>query len=338
MTNISVLGIDLGKSTFHAIGHNQQGRVIFKKQFTRTRLLTFLQQLPVCIVAMESCPSSQWLGRYCQSLGHDTRLLPPQYVKPYVKTNKNDFIDADAIAEAAARPNMRFVPVKSEVQQAQLVSHRLRESFVKQRSACMTQIHAFLLEFGINHGKGHSAVRRLPMLLEQISDQLPSALLPALGQLHQHYLYLCEQIKCLEKRIQQACKHNDDVTRLMATPGIGIHTPTRLVAEVGNAKGFDSGRQIAAWLGLTPRQFSTGGKTTLGGISKRGNRALRALFVHGARSLLRFADKYQHTQLGRWIFSLKAGKPFNVATVALANKLVRIAWAVLSKQQTFKLV
>jgi len=337
MAAIRVLGIDLGKSSFHVVGHNEHGRIIFKKRFSRQALLTYLQQLPICTVAMESCPGSQWLGRYSQSLGHDARLLPAQYVKPYVKTNKNDFIDADAIAEAAIRPTMRFVPIKSEHQQAALTTHRLRDGFIKQRNACMSQIHAFLLEFGIDNGKGHSAIRRLPAVIEQQHEKLPHELKQVLEQLYQHYHHLSEQIDVLDKRIKQAAIEDESSKRLMTIPGIGIHTATRLMAEIGNASRFASGRELAAWMGLTPRQYSTGGKQKLLGISKRGNKHLRCLFIHCARSVLRFAHKYCDKAFGQWIANLTVSKPFNVATVALANKLVRIAWALLTKRSEFQL-
>jgi len=337
MTDIKVLGIDLGKANFHVIGHNDQGRTIFKKVFTKTALLSYLHKIPTSIVAMESCPGSQWLGRRVQSYGHDTRLLPPQYVKAYVKTNKNDFIDADAIAEAAIRPNMRFVPIKSVEQQSALVTHKLRDGFIKQRTACMTQIHAFLLEFGINHGKGHPAIRRVPSLLEDAALDLPVELRKSIDHLYQHYQYLNEQIKLLEKRIESYINQNESSQKLLTIPGIGMHTASRLVAEVGNANRFKTGREMAAWLGLTPRQHSTGGKQKLLGISKRGNKQLRCLLVHCARSILRFKHKYSDTAFGDWITLMQENKTFNVATVALANKLARIAWAILYKNEEFKL-
>ena len=335
MADIKVLGIDLGKSNFHVIGHNEAGRTIYKKAFTKKALIAYLSKLPACIVAMESCPGSQWLGRKVESFGHDTRLLPPQYVKAYVKTNKNDFIDADAIAEAAIRPNMRFVPIKSVEQQSALVTHKLRDSFIKQRTACMTQIHAFLLEFGVNHGKGHPAIRRVPELLEDADIELPPELRKSINHLYEHYQYLNEQIKSLEKRIDAYISQDESSQKLLTIPGIGMHTASRLVAEVGNAHRFNNGREMAAWLGLTPRQHSTGGKQKLLGISKRGNKQLRCLLVHCARSILRFKHKYSDTAFGNWIALMQQNKTFNVATVALANKLARIAWAVLRKNEEF---
>jgi transposase len=241
---------------------------------------------------MESCGGSHWLARKCQSFGHEVKLIPPQYVKPYVKTNKNDYIDADAIAEASTRPSMRFVGVKTETAQVISVIQRIRSSYVKERTACMSRIGAILLEFGMSFPKGHS-------------------------------------------KMKQLVEQNEDAQLLKSIPGVGNLTASQCLADISDVGHFKNGRQLAAWIGLVPHQYSTGGKTTLLGISKRGNKALRTLFIHGARSILS-RPEVAVAVFGEWILELRARKPFNVAVVALANKLVRIAWSVLSTKQAFE--
>ena len=335
MFTIKVLGIDLGKSNFHLIGRDLHEHCVYRKQLSRQKLLEFIANLPPCIIAFEACGGAHWLGRYCQLHNHTVRLIPPQYVKPYVKGNKNDFIDAEAIAEASGRPNMRFVAVKSEDAQTMAICHRLREGFVVERTATMSRIGALLLEFGLAFPVGHKAMKRLFFWLgRQSSVELPKALVLELKVAHDHYLYLNERIAEQDQKIKESVKQDDRCQLLKTVPGIGDMTASQLVMEVGNGSAFHNGRHMAAWLGLVPRQYSTGGKTTLLGISKRGNKRLRCLFVHGARAIMSKLDKGE-SPYSEWLRRQRQTKPFNVVCVALAHKLVRIAWAVLSKNEAF---
>lgn len=332
--SIKTLGIDLGKSTFHVIGCDHSDRPILRKKFTRTKLIELVANLSPCLIAFEACGGAHWLAQICQRYNHDVRLIPPQYVKPYVKGNKNDFIDAEAIVEASGRPNMRFVPIKSEDAQVQAVVHRLRESFVAERTACMSRIGAIMLEFGLSLPTGHSQMKKLFQWLADQRVELPKALLLELQVAHDHYLLLNERIATQDRKIADAVKHDERCQLLKSIPGIGDLTASQIIMEVGNGQQFRHGRDMAAWLGLVPRQYSTGGKPKLLGISKRGNKRLRCLFVHGARAVLSRLDRgdgpFHH-----WLRKLRANKPFNVACVALANKLARIAWTVLAHSEPF---
>ncbi len=335
MSTIKVLGIDLGKSTFHIVGRDQTDHTILRKKFSRPKLLEQLANLEPCIIAFEACGGSHWLARKCQALGHQVRLIPPQYVKPYVKGNKNDFIDAAAIAEASGRPEMRFVPVKSEQDQVSAVCHRLREAFVADRTACMSRIGAFLLEFGLSLPRGHAAMKRLfSWLAAQKQVELPDQLLQELNVAYEHYLYLNDRIAEQDRKIEQLIKESECCQLLKTIPGIGTLTASQLVIEVGKGTQFRHGREMSAWLGLVPRQHSTGGKPKLLGISKRGNKRLRCLLVHGARAIMSRL-KNGTGPFYEWLKKLRSSKPFNVAVVALANKLARIAWSVLTCMKPF---
>lgn len=335
MSTIKVLGIDLGKSSFHVVGRDDNDSNRLRKKFTRTKLLEHLAQLPACTVVFESCGGAHWLARRCQNLGHEVKLIPPQYVRPYVKGNKNDFIDAAAIAEASTRPDMRFVPVKSESAQVMAVCHRLREGYVAERTACMSRIGAFLLEFGLSLPKGHATMKRLfSWLGAQKGVELPEGLLGELNGAYEHYLYLSDRIAVQDRKIKEQVEQDERCRLLKTVPGIGDMVASQTVMEVGNAQAFNNGRGMAAWMGLVPKQYSTGGKPKLLGISKRGNKRLRCLFVHGARAVLSRLDRGEGP-FHVWLRKLRASKPFNVAVVALANKLARIAWAVLTSMQPF---
>ena len=336
MSTTKVLGIDLGKSNFHLIGRDQSGQIVYKKKLSRIQLLEYIAQLAPCLIAFEACGGAHWLARKCQQHGHDVRLIPPQYVKPYVKGNKNDFIDADAIAEAVGRPGMRFVSVKSEEAQLMAACHRVREGFVAERTRCMSRIGAILLEFGLALPTGHAKMKRLfQWLADQRHVSLPRALLVELKAAHDHYLWLNERILEQDGKIQQAVKQNDHCQLVKTIPGVGDMTASQLVMEVGNAQQFRNGREMAAWLGVVPGQYSTGGKPKLLGISKRGNKRLRCLFVHGARAILSRLET-SNGPFTEWLRKLRARKPFNVVCVALANKLIRIAWAVLRSGKAFE--
>lgn len=335
MSTIKILGIDLGKRSFHVVGCDNTDSIVLRKKFTRSKLLEQLAVLKPCICAFEACGGSHWLARRCAALGHQVKLIPPQYVKPYVKGNKNDFIDAAAIAEASGRPGMRFVPVKPESTQVMAACHRLREAFVAERTACMSRIGAFLLEFGLSLPKGHGTMRRLfSWLGAQKGVTLPEGLLVELHEAYEHYLYLNDRIAVQDRKIKQQVAEDERCQLLKTIPGIGDMVASHIVTEIGNGQQFRHGREMAAWLGLVPRQYSTGGRTRLLGISKRGNKRLRCLLVHGARSILSLVDRGEGP-FNAWLKKLRASKPFNVACVALANKLARIAWAVLTKQEPF---
>ncbi|WP_311567983.1 IS110 family transposase [Photobacterium arenosum] len=334
MDNLHILGIDLGRRTFHCIGHDQHGHEVFRKKFNRAQLLLWLSNLPHTTVAFESCGGAHWLARKCESYGHEAKLIPPQYVKPYVKSNKNDFIDAAAIAEAASRPSMRFAAVKSENAQVISTINRAREAYIKERTATMLRIGGILVEFGLSLPKGHSTMKKLFQWIAEQNQSLPQALVLELKELHEHYLYLTEHVQKQEQKLIKMTSDNEIGELLMTIPGVAHITASSCLAEIASPGNFKCGRDMAAWIGLVPRQYSTGGKTTLLGISKRGNKRLRTLFIHCARAVL---SKPETTGkcFGPRLTNLRASKPFNVVVVALANKLVRIAWAVMNSHRAF---
>lgn len=336
MSTIKVIGIDLGKSSFHLVGHDYSGKEQFRKKLSRDKLIQFLSQTAPTTIAMESCGGSHWLARKCQSLGHQVKLIPPQYVKPYVKTNKNDYIDADAIAEASTRPSMRFVGVKTEASQVIAVIQRIRSSYIKERTACMSRIGAILLEFGMSFPKGHGKMKALFQWLADNGEKIPAMLMQELLAHHEYYLHLNDRISEQDKKLKQLVEQDERAQLLKSIPGVGDLTAVQCLADISDVHNFKNGRQMAAWIGLVPHQYSTGGKTTLLGISKRGNKALRTLFIHGARAILSRPEKAV-AMFGEWILELRSRKPFNVAVVALANKLVRIVWSVLSTKQAFEI-
>ncbi len=335
MSIIKTIGIDLGKSSFHLVAHDHAGREQYRKRFTRSKLLEHLVNIPPTMIAMESCGGSHWLARQCQKFGHEVKLIPPQYVKPYVKTNKNDYIDADAIAEAAMRPSMRFVSVKTESAQVISVIQKVRSSYIKERTACMSRIGAILLEFGLSLPTGHNKMKGLYQWLAEQTIRLPAMLMQELIEHHEYYLMLNERIARQDEKLKKLVDRNSNAQLLMSIPGVGTLTAAQCLSDIPNVSEFKNGRHLAAWLGLVPHQYSTGGKTTLLGISKRGNKSLRTLFIHGARAILSRLDKAE-SSFGGWIIALRARKPFNVAVVALANKLARIAWSVLKTKQAFE--
>ena len=332
---LMILGIDLGKNTFHLHGQDKAGHMVLRRKVSRQQLLPTLVQIPRCLVVMEACAGSHYLARKAIELGHDAKLIAPQYVKPFVKSNKNDFIDAEAICEAARRPTMRFVAIKTLDQQALAVLHRMRDGFVKDRTRCMNQVHGFLLEFGLVVSKGHAGMRQLANLLDEKREQLPQRFIHLLERLHAHYLDLSHQIDELERECTWLLHEDEAGRRLLTVPGIGPVTASLMLSLVGNARQYANGRHMAASLGLVPKQHSTGGKATLLGISKRGDKNLRRLLVQGARAVLIQSHRHDDA-LNDWIRRLMARRHTNVATVALANKIARIAWAVLSKEISYE--
>jgi transposase len=327
--HIASIGIDLGKTTFHFVALDNNFKVLIRKQFTRKQLLAFTANLQHCLIGIEACAGAHFMGRALRSQGHDVRLIPAQFVKPFVKSNKNDFIDAEAIAEAVTRGNMRFVPIKTDEQLDLQALHRIRERLVQRRTALINQIRGFLLERGITFAQGPANLRKhMPELLEDADASLTTRMRTMLDGLWTEWKQLDYDIQVANEDIERIASGDEACKRLRQIPGIGPLISTATVAAIGNGAAFHKGREFAAWLGLIPRQHSTGGKTKLGGISKRGNPYLRRMFIHGARAVLLRA-KCDVGSFGTWVRQLKARAPHNKVVVAVANKLARVAWAVL---------
>ncbi len=333
---ISTCGIDLAKAVFQIHGADQHGKVCLRKQIKRAQMLSFFVKLDPCLIGMEACGSAHYWARKLTEMGHTVRLMAPQFVKPYVKTNKNDAADAEAICEAVSRPGMRFVPIKNPDQQALLALHRARQGFVKARTAQVNQIRGLLAEFGIVMPKGiHQIGKQLANVVENAQQQLPGSFCQLLTRLADHLKELDKQAGELEREIQLWHRNSETSQKLAAIPGIGPITATALVASIGDAKCFKNGRQLAAWLGLVPKQHSSGGKPTLLGISKRGDSYLRTLLIHGARAVIRFA-KNGNALKNAWLGQLLDRRNKNIAAVALANKNARVVWALMAHDRKFR--
>jgi len=333
---IETIGIDLGKTKFHIVGLSERGEVVIRKQFSRAQLLRFTANRKVHLIGMESCGGAHFLGRALQEQGHAVRLIPAQYVKPYVKTNKNDYVDAEAIAEAVGRPTMRFVPIKSDDQLDLQSLHRVRERWVTRRTAVINQIRGLLLERGITVRKGRRYIEAaLPGILEDADAKLSGTLRLLLAQLKLELDQTALRLQEAEALIEQTVQENEACQRLVKVPGIGPVTATAVIAAIGNGAAFRKGREFAAWMGVVPREHSTGGKQKLLGISKRGDRYLRKLFVQCARAVLQQKSK-QTPGLKAWLEKLTSHTHRHVAAVALANKLARMAWAVLATGEAYR--
>ena len=307
-----------------------------RKKLRRGQVIPFFADLAPCLIGMEACASAHYWARELQSLGHEVRLIPPQYVKPFVKTNKNDAADAEAICEALVRPTMRFAAVKSAEQQSVLMLHRARELLVRQRTMLINALRGHCGEFGIVAAQGAPKVSDLIEVIEDPGDErVPTLAREALGSLIDQLRMAQVQILGLENKLKAWHRANEASRRLETIPGVGVITATALVATIGDASQFQSGRQLAAWLGLVPRQYSSGGKERLGRISKRGDGYLRRLLVHGARADLRWS-KHRKERRSLWQESLLARRPTNVVLVAMANKTARVVWAMLSRGETFR--
>lgn len=333
---ITTVGIDLAKNVFAVHGVNEHGRAVLRKVLKRDQVAPFFANLPTCLIGMEACSGAHYWARKLQAMGHTVRLIAPQFVKPYVKTNKNDAADAEAICEAVARPNMRFVPVKTIGQQSVLSLHRVRQGFVRARTAQANQIRGLLSEFGIvvPQGIAHLA-REVPELIEDATNELTGSFRLLIQRLLDHLKDLEHQVRELEQQIQAWHRSDAASCKLASVPGIGPLTASALIASIGDAKSFKNGRQLAAWLGLVPKQNSSGGKNVLLGISKRGDTYLRTLLIHGARSIMQVAERKQ--QKDGWLHGLLQRRNSNVAVVALANKNARIIWALLAHDREFRL-
>ena len=336
MQTITTVGLDIAKSVFQMHGVDAEGQVVIRRQLKRRYVLAFFQKLPSCLVGIEACASSHHWSRELMALGHTVRLMPPAYVKPYVKRQKNDATDAEAICEAVTRANMRFVETKTPEQQSGMVLHRARHLFIRQQTAVINAIRAHLAEFGIVAPVGRNGVEELLNVVTDPSDkrvpEIAGACLAALGaQLHR----LKEQILKFDRMIRAWHRSNKMSLRLDDCPGVGPVLATALVGSVADPKAFRSGRNFSAWIGLVPKQHSSGGKDRLGGISKQGDRYLRGLFVAGALAVIRYA-KIHGSKHRPWLTALLARRPTKVAAIALANKIARMVWAMMARGERYK--
>ena len=336
MQTITTIGLDIAKSVFQVHGTDAAGQVVVRRQLKRRFVHSFFEKLPPCLVGIEACASSHYWSRELQALGHTVRLMPPAYVKPYVKRQKNDATDAEAICEAVARPNMRFVPTKTVEQQSCLMLHRARHLFIRQQTAVINSIRAYLAEFGIVAPVGRRGVEQLlEVVADRADDRLPEVARACLVALGSQLRALKAQILDFDRRIIAWHRSNATSKRLDAIPGVGPALATALVASIADPKAFRSGRDFSAWVGLVPKQNSSGGKDKLGSISKQGDRYLRSLFTAGALAVIRYA-KIHGTGHRPWLTGLLARRPTKVAAIALANKLARMAWAMMARGVSYK--
>ncbi|MEO0622272.1 MAG: IS110 family transposase [Pseudomonadota bacterium] len=336
MNEIRVVGIDLGKNVFHLICMDGDGQIVKRRRCSRPQLFAFFRNRPSCLVGMEACASAHFIGRTLAEVGHEARLMPAQYVKPYVGQQKNDFADAEAIAEAVQRPRMRFVPIKTREQLELQAVHRVRDRLVARRTAVSNQIRGLLVEHGIVMRKGRGGFRGfVPALLSDEAGPLPPAMRQLVGGLWEEWCATDAAVQDLSRQLEHLAKKDEACRRLMTVPGVGALVATAMVAAVADGSAFARGRDFAAWLGLVPQQMSTGGKTRLGSITKRGNTYLRRMFIHGARSFRLNGNREAH-RIGAWLDDLDRRMHKNVATVALANKLARIAWSVLRGGEEYR--
>src|SRR6187397_413891 len=335
---IAVIGIDIGKNSFHVVGHDKRGALVLRQKWSRGRVEARLANLPPCLIGMEACTGAHHLSRKLQALGHDARLMPAKSVRPYSKgEKKNDYRDAEAIAEAVQRPTMKFVATKSADQLDLQALHRVRERLVSQRTGIVNQIRAFLLERGIAVRQGQRFLRaELPRILATPPDVLSPRMVRVIEGLAGDWRRLDERIEGLSGEIEAAARQESGCERLMSVPGIGPIISSAMVAAIGTGDAFTKGRDFAAWLGLVPRQMSTGDRTILGKISKRGNRYLRVLFVQAAWAVLIKPKSWERHGLKPWIEAAKKRLHHNVLAIALANKLARIAWSVLAHGRNFE--
>ena len=336
MQAVTTIGLDIAKSVFQVHGIDAQGNVVIRRQLKRRYVLAFFGKLPRCLVGIEACASSHHWSRELQTLGHTVRLMPPAYVKPYVKRQKNDAADAEAICEAVTRANMRFVETKTAEQQSGLMLHRTRHLFIRQQTSVINAIRAHLAEFGIVARVGRNGVEELLNVVADASDRrLPEVARACVAALGVQLRLLKAQILEFDRQIMAWHRSNETSKRLDAIPGVGPALATALVASVADPKAFRSGRSFSAWIGLVPQQHSSGGKDRLGNISKQGDRYLRSLFTAGALAVIRYA-KLHGTKHRPWLTTLLARRPTKVAAIALANKIARMAWAMMAKGERYK--
>lgn len=336
MTAVHILAIDLAKRSFQVCGTDRGGAVLFNRVLSRARLQQLLSEQSPCIVSMEACATSHFWGRFAQGCGHKVRLIPPIYVKPFVKRQKNDAADAAAIAEAALRPNMHYVEVKSAEHQARAVAFRTHQCFVRQRTQLINALRGHLGEFGIVVAQGPANLTAVVGVLADETNDLPDGV-REIGQLYLDQIrLLTEKIDGLMLKLREATKANEDMRRLCTVPGVGPVTAGAILAFAPDLRAFKSGRNFAAWLGLVPRQHSTGGKTRLGGVSKMGQTDIRKLLIVGAMSLIRWIVR-KGVLPDNWLGGILGRKPRMVAAVALANKMARIIWAMMTRDQNYRM-
>ena len=334
--HVTHLGIDLSKTSFQLHGVDAKGRTVIKKKLNRKALLPYIANLPECVIGIEACGGSHYWCRKFTEIGHSVRMIAPQFVKPYVKSNKNDAADAEAICEALQRPNMRFVPTKTVEQQDIQSIHRIRSQAVARRTALGNQIRGLLMEYGVIIPKGISFIRKhIPLILEDAENGITVLFRELLSELYEEMVHLDERVEKLELKLENIASNHPDCRLLLSIPGIGLLSATALLAAIGDVSVFKNGRELAAWLGLVPKQHSTGGTPTLLGISKRGDTYLRTLLIHGGRTVVRVADKHDDSR-NKWVCALDKRRGKNISAVAVANKNARIVWAVLTKKEPYQ--
>jgi transposase len=336
MREVTTIGLDIAKSVFQVHGIDAEGTVIIRRQLKRRYVLAFFQKFPPCLVGLEACASSHHWSRELKTLGHTVRLMPPAYVKPYVKRQKNDATDAEAICEAVMRPTMRFVETKTPEQQSCLMLHRTRHLFIRQQTAVINAIRAHLAEFGIVAPVGRNGVEQLlDVVADPRDERVPEVARACLAALDAQLRMLKAQILAFDRKIMAWHRSHETSKRLDEIPGVGPALATALVASIADPKAFRSGRDFSAWIGLVPKQSSSGGKERLGQISKQGDRYLRSLFTAGALAVIRYA-KIHGSKHRPWLTALLARRPTKVAAIALANKIARIAWAMMARGERYK--
>jgi len=336
-TTIATIGIDLGKNTFHLVGLDTRGAIVLQLKLSRGQIERRLANVPCCLIGMEACSGAHHIGRRLTELGHDVRLIPAQYVKPFLKGHKNDYRDAEAIAEAVQRPTMRFVAIKTPEQMDLLALHRVRSRLVGQRTGVINQIRGFLIERGITVRQGVMPLRKaLPDILSSNQDALSPRMVGLIADLTQDWRRLDERIAAVSAEIEALARQDHGCQCLMTVPGVGPIISSAVVAAIGNGSGFKQGRDFGAWLGLVPKQESTGDRTILGKISKRGNKYLRTLFVQAAHVVLARRPGAAMRSLWPWIEQASKRLHRNMLAIALANKLARIAWAVLARGRAYE--
>ena len=334
--NLTVLGIDIGKDVFHIVGFDGEGQIVVRRKIKRLALVKVFETLPRCVVGLEACLSAHFVSRTLRGLGFEPRIIPAKYTKPFNKGQKNDYNDAEAIAEAALRPNLKVVPEKSQDQLDLQALHRVRARLVSRRTATINQIRAFLIEQGITVRNGASALRNsLLTILENRADEISPRMHDIIVGLYEDWLWLDERVEATTNEIEQISKHEGNCQRLMTVPGVGPIISTAMVAAIGTGEAFERGRDFGAWLGLVPRQYSTGGRPILGRISKRGSKYLRTLFIQAAHIILMRPHNWPKFSFGGWLEQAAQRMHKNKLAAALANKLARIAWSVLRHDQDF---
>jgi transposase len=336
--NIKALWIDIAKNVFELHGVDKNGKTVLKKRVYRDKLSEVIAQFPPCLIGIEACGGSHYWGRKFKAMGHDVRLMNPQFVKPYVKSNKNDSQDAEAICEAVQRPSMRFVGIKNIEQQDILGIHRVRERLVRERTAIINQTRGLLMEYGIVVAQSTAQIRKkLAAILDDTENELTSLGRELFRDLQMQFYAIDAKISEYDKKIERLCRENETCNRLTQVQGVGAITATALVATIGDANVFKNGREMAAFIGLVPKQHSSGGKQVLLGISKRGDRYLRCLLVHGARAVMS-RRKHLPTKKGLWLKALEERRGRNRTTIALANKNTRILWAMMARGEDYKAI